>query len=541
MTIWKRGMRRRDLLGAAVIACASQGVATLSAVPAAANIDRLVIVMSPPVVESNLIWVAGIAERLPFLQSLVGNDPVTGAYDNSGLARAWEANEDRTEWTFYLHEDAEFHFGWGPVTAHDVVHSYELHTGPDAQYGGLPRLRAKEVEALDNHTVVFRFDTPYIDYAFVHAGRVEMMIYSRAQYEAEGQEGYHRRPAGTAPYQYVERRIGEGVLLERAPDQWQGIEPDFAELELRYVTEPATKLAMLLTGEAHIVDLPREIQREALDAGFEIVASRNPAMTTGANFNGLYQRTGDEAHSPDLPWADVRVREAMNRAVNREEMIEILYGGRAEIVPSMVFDPRHEGWLPELMERFEADYGYDPERAKELLAEAGYPDAFPDPVIPIVSSVLTGNPEFGTMTELLQVYFEEIGLQTEIREMDWASLGALGRGRRAYLVHPIRNAPIRPTETGLQTFFTSQGAPYGGYESDAIEGLVEELRRTIDQDERERIAAEAFTYLYGQYADMPLAAVDFELVVDPKVVAGWTFPGVTTNSVSHWHLIKAAE
>ena len=170
-----------------------------------------------------------------------------------------------------------------------------------------------------------------------------------------------------------------------------------------------------------------------------------------------------------------------------------------------------------------------------------YPDAFPDPVIPIVSSVLTGNPEFGTMTELLQVYFEEIGLQTEIREMDWASLGALGRGREAYMIGPIRNAPIRPTEAGLVNFFTSRGTPYGGYEDDTIEGLADELVRTIDPDERNRIAAEAFTYLFEQYADMPLAALHAEVTVDPEVVSGWTFPGVTTNSVSHWHLIEAAQ
>jgi len=204
-------------------------------------------------------------------------------------------------------------------------------------------------------------------------------------------------------------------------------------------------------------------------------------------------------------------------------------------------DARHEGYAPELAERFEEMYGYDPERAKELLAEAGYPDAFPDPVIPIVSSVLTGNPEFGTMTELLQVYFEEIGLQTEIREMDWASLGALGRGREAYMIGPIRNAPIRPTEAGLVNFFASRGTPYGGYEDDTIEGLADELVRTIDPDERNRIAAEAFTYLFEQYADMPLAALHAEVTVDPEVVSGWTFPGVTTNSVSHWHLIEAAQ
>jgi len=189
--------------------------------------ERVVVVMDPPVVESNLLWQSGIGEPLPWMQSLVGNDPVTGLYDDSGLARAWEASDDFTEWTFHLHEHAEFHFDWGPVTAADVVHSYELHTGPDATYAGIELLRAAEVEAIDDDTVVFRFDEPRTDYAFHHAGRVEMLVYSKAQYEAEGVQGYHDRPAGTAPYRYVERGLGEGTLAERVEDHWQGIEPHF--------------------------------------------------------------------------------------------------------------------------------------------------------------------------------------------------------------------------------------------------------------------------------------------------------------------------
>jgi peptide/nickel transport system substrate-binding protein len=512
----------------------------LLAASAAAAAERVVVAIDPPTVETNLFW-SGIGERMPSMQALVGQDAITGEYDNSELAERWETNDEFTEWTFHLHQDAEFHFDWGPVTAHDVVHSYELHTGPDSTIVGVEHLRAQEVEALDDHTVVFRFDEPRTDYAFHHASRGSMAVYSKAQYEAEGEQGYVDRPAGTAPYQFVERRPGEGLLFEHAEDNWQGVTPDFRELELRWAPEPATKLAMLLAGEAHIADLPRELQGEALAQGMKIIASQNPAMTTGANFGGLYTKSGDPAYNPDLPWADVRVREAMNRALDRDTMIEILYDGRATKVPSWIMHPPHEGYVPELEERLEEMYGYDPERAKELLAEAGYPEAFPDPVIPIVSSVLTGNPEFGAMAELLQVYFEEIGLQTEIREMDWASLGALGRGRQAYLIGPIRNAPIRPTEAGLVNFFTSRGTPYGGYESDTSERLADELVRTIDPDERHRIAQEAFIYLFENYADMPLAALHAEVTVNPEVVADWTFPGVTTNSVSHWHLIERAD
>ena len=145
------------------------------------------------------------------------------------------------------------------------------------------------------------------------------------------------------------------------------------------------------------------------------------------------------------------------------------------------------------------------------------------------------------MAELLQVYFEAIGLQTEMREMDWATLGNLGRNREAYLISPVRNAPIRPTEAALVNFHTVRGTRYGGYESDTSEGLADKLEQTINPEERNKIAQEAFTYLFEQYADMPLAAVFAELTVDPTVVKDWTFPGVSTNSVSHYHLIAAAE
>jgi peptide/nickel transport system substrate-binding protein len=522
------------------IAMALATVMTVGWSADAAATDRVILAFNPPTQETNLFW-HGIGEKMPSMQSLVGNDPLTGAYDNSELAAEWSANEAFTEWTFRLHEDAEFHHGWGPVTSADVIHSYELHTGPDSTIVALAQLRAEEVEALDDHTVVFRFAEPRTDYTFQHAGRGAMVVYSKAQYDAEGIDGYHSKPAGTAAYQYVERRVGEGILFEAVPDHWQGVTPDFPELYIRFAGEPATKLALLLAGEAHIVDLPREIQGEALGAGKTTIASQNPAMHTGAFFKGVYNRTGDEAHRPDLPWGDVRIREAMNRALDREQMIEILYDGRAEPVARWGMHPPHEGYVPELAERFEEMYGYDPDRARELLAEAGYPDAFPDPVVPIIVTALTGNPEFATMAELLQVFFEDIGLQTEMREMDWASLGALARAREDYVIAPSRNAPIRPSEAGIVNFFTTRGTPYGGLEDDTIEGLADALQNEIDPDERQRLAAEAWTYLFDIYADIPLAALHFELSVDPTVVADWTFPGVTTNSVSHYHLIKAAE
>ena len=126
-----------------------------------------------------------------------------------------------------------------------------------------------------------------------------MVVYSKAQFDKEGVDGYVAKPAGTGAYQFVERQPGAGVTFERVADHWQGTVPDFEMLELRWKSEPATKLALLLSGEAHIGDLPREIQAEALAAGKTIIKSKNPAMSTGAIFNGMYGKSGDPARRDD--------------------------------------------------------------------------------------------------------------------------------------------------------------------------------------------------------------------------------------------------
>jgi peptide/nickel transport system substrate-binding protein len=528
----------------ALLALAGLGLVGASAFTSAASTsaaaERVVLAINPPTAETNRFWTGGDWSSIgQAMEMLVGADPLTGAFDNSALAESWSHSDDFRSWTFRLKEGVHFHHGWGEVTAEDVIHSYELHTAPDSTLTSVGQLRGAEVEALDRYTVRFTYADPRRDFLFLHGPRGEMYVYSKAQYDAEGLEGYDRRLVGTGHYQFVERAPGR-ILFERIEDHHSGHVPDFAELELRFLDEASTKLAMLLAGEAHIADLPRELMPDALGGGMEIIQSALPTMQTVIVFNGLYCTDGDPACRPDLPWYDVRVRAAINHAIDRDALIEVLFDGRAEKLVRFAMKEGHEGYDPTLAEQFEERYGYDPERAKELLAEAGYPDAFPDPVIPLVLTEIPGQPELATQTELVQIFLEAAGLQTEIRQLDHASMGALGRGRQAYVLNPIRNAPIRPSEISFRAFYTPTGGPYQGWEEQATVDLIDAFIEAADAGERDEIARQIFVRLFDQYIDIPIAEVFTEVAVNPEVVGGWTFPGMTSAGIGHWHLIQAA-
>lgn len=401
----------------------------------------------------------------------------------------------------------------------------------------MAQLKGVTAEALDEKTVKFTLPAPQVDFLFAHGGRGSLVIYSKAQFDAEGIEGYDARPAGTGEFQFVSRTVGQGLSFERVDGHWSGKDALIEKLDLRFIAEPATALATLLSKESDIAILPRELQPDAIAAGFEVISSTNAANQTAMLFNGTFLQEGDDKLVETLPWLDVRVREAINRSIDRKAVIDVLYDGRAQILPVFGMDPRHEGYMPELAARFEEAYGYDPDRARALLAEAGYPENFPNPVVPILSTNLAGNPEFPTMAELMQVFLEEVGIQTEIRELDWAGLGALRRAREATLFHPMRNMPVKPSAVGINNYYASAGRPNVNYEDPIVEELNGRYRASIDVAERNDLAGQIFTRVFENYAVAPLASLSAEIMVNPETVSSWQFPGVTSAGVSHFHLI----
>ena len=272
--------------------------------------------------ESNRFWMVSRPDHLqydPFLETLLEVDPKSGEY-TPRLAEKWSASPDYKEWTFTLRKGVQFHFGYGPLTARDVVHSHSLMVKPEstATLAGFWR-QVDKVEAVNDHQVVFRFKRPttVMPYAASRAG--DLRIVSRAQWDKEGLEGFEKRPAGTGSYRYLGRQPGLSISFERVDNHWKD-KPAYKELVFRLAREDATRLAMLLSGEAHIADLPRELQKDAIKKGMKIFSSSFPVDWMTVYLGGMYFLPGDPAFKPDVAWTKKGVRQALNMAINRKEL-----------------------------------------------------------------------------------------------------------------------------------------------------------------------------------------------------------------------------
>ncbi|RPH80841.1 MAG: ABC transporter substrate-binding protein, partial [Candidatus Rokuibacteriota bacterium] len=284
--------------------------------------------------ESNRFWVVARPDHLqydPFLETLLEVDPKTGDY-TPRLAEKWSPSADFKEWTFHLRKGVQFHFGHGPFTAKDVVHSHSLMLRPEATatLAGFWR-QVEKVEAVNDHLVVFRFKRPttVMPYAASRAG--DLRIVSKAQWDKEGQEGYEKQPAGTGSYRYVGRQPGLSVSYERIDNHWRGEKPAFKELVFRLAREESTRLALVLSGEAHIADLPRELQKDALKRGMKIYSSSFPVDWMTVYLGGQYYLPGDPAFKPDVALTKKPVRQALNMAINRKELLNTVFAGKGTL------------------------------------------------------------------------------------------------------------------------------------------------------------------------------------------------------------------
>jgi peptide/nickel transport system substrate-binding protein len=505
-----------------------------------ARVSRLIF-GSAGFTESNRFWNIARPEHLqydPFLETLLDIDPKTGEF-TPRLAEKWQASHDLKEWTFWLRKGVQFHNGWGEFTAKDVVHSHSLLVREDAtgSFVGIWR-NVEEVKAVDDYQVVFRMKRPVSMIPYLTSRSCDLRMVSKAQWDKEGIEGFDKRPAGTGSYRYIDRKLGLSITYERVDKHWAGERPDFKELEIRLVPEATTRLAMLLGGEAHIVDLPRELQQEAIGRGMKLFSSSQPVDWISVYFGGQYYLPGDEKFQANVPWTNKKVRQALNMAVNRKELLDTLFAGKA--VPAYVSGwlPISEGWNPSWVERFDQLYGYNPAKGKELLKEAGYaPGTLP---MKIIAFTNPGESEGPQVAEALGIYFKEVGIDATIEVIDWAKVRDMGRSKSAHCCIWPNIITWRPSEEWIRGSYSGLGTGHN-FVDEFIQKNYLAWAQAVTPAERQRLAQAIGDHLYENFADMPLFWFYNEVAANPKVVADWTYPGLGGGRSTHFHLLKAAK
>lgn len=515
------------------------------------EVEELVFALSPPDPESNQMWSvspAGMFQMEPYAERLLGNDPVTGEAIPE-LAVAWDVNDDSTEWTFELRQGVQFHHGWGEFTAEDVAHSIEIAAQETSVIPWAETWRSAEVEILGDYEIVVTFPEPNFFAEDNFSGvNSDGMIMSKAQWDSDGVEGVDEKPAGTGHYMYAERALGEDITFERNPDHWSGELANFERLKFRWDPEDSSRLALVQTGDAHITDVTRELHSQAFDAGLESVKSGKINHQSFLVIGGLSYGQENSAENPyepnmEIPWvADVRVRQALNKAIDREAILEVIYEDEisgAEKVINTGWTEASEGWNDSWEADFDEYYGYDPERAVELIKEAGYEPSDLEPKL--LSFTLGGSPEISLLAELVQSMWQSIGINATIEETQWSSItGPLpDREPMEGSLHHLRNTPIRPAQS-WHADLGAESSRFGMFNNQKTEELFGEWEASSDPDERDRLAQQVGDEWFYESGTIPMAQFSLSLIVDPTIVSDWVFPGVTSRGLTHFELIEPA-
>jgi peptide/nickel transport system substrate-binding protein len=343
--------------------------------------------------------------------------------------------------------------------------------------------------------------------------------------------------------------LGRYVLYERTPTpHWKHGVVDWKELQMTWTLEEPTRYAQLLAGETHLTEVNKDLTDQLVAQGYKLVRSRGTAQQVQIGFGGLYFGTEDKATGryigttgtldENVPWTKKKVRQAMNKAINREELRQVLYKGRAELMYVHGFYPDLPGWDPTWKDRFPEMYGYDPEAAKTLLKEAGYPNGFKAKawLFPFA-----GAPELIPLMEAVQIQLLEVGIELEMVEADWiGNVRPTLRDRKAhnfiYAIPPSKKA----VESQIAAFNAGKAIIHQ-FEDDTIFGMWQELLQTADAEKRDKILRDIGNYKFENFETIPLFHAFIEVIMDPKIVSDWAFPGWDGGDIGHTWRITACK
>ncbi|MFN0072961.1 MAG: ABC transporter substrate-binding protein [Chloroflexota bacterium] len=509
------------------------------------SVQRVVMSIAPATIESNDVRHVGQTSTWqikPIYEYLLGVDSATGKLVPQ-LATEWKMEKDGLAIRFMLRKGVPFHHDSGEFTAKDVVFSWQNLTRPDSLHNesGWWRALVKEIEVVNDYEVVFNLSR--VDSGFFRAiGESEsgMEMRSLVHYEKAGEPTMQSQPiAGTGPYQYRSRVQGSNVIFDRVPYQHWRVTPDFPEFEFRFQKEASTRLAALQAGEVHIANLPEDLLVDAQKRGYQVVKGTQAALRAAGGFQCCFLndiRDPSKGYKyPDSPLMDVRVRKALNKAINRDELNKAFFGGKGELMYVNHFHPTRPGWNPDWEKRFPDEYGYDPAKARALLAEAGKSDLRTN------MHVFTLPQYSGAddIAESIAGYWEKIGVTVSRVQIEGDARQAGTREQR-YDNHFWMYGTSSSLLTGIFTQSSSRGSRTAPVEDPVVDKLLDDVRATFDEDKQEVLFRQLGEEIFVRQINAPLFWLPAEVLVNTRVVGGWEFPGSITGNWTHLHNVKAA-
>jgi peptide/nickel transport system substrate-binding protein len=385
-----------------------------------------------------------------------------GERQGNSLAKSWTESPDGLVYEFILRQGLRFHNG-DPFTAEDVKFSFERYKGTGAK-----ELQAKvaSVEIVDPHTVRFHLKEPWPDFMTFYGSSATAagLVVPKKYLEQVGDEGFLQHPIGLGPYKFVSHTPGVEVVLEAYADYWRKV-PNIKRIVIRGVPDVTTRLAMLKRQEADFVSaLQGAAAEEAMrDPNLKVVDTRHPSI--------FWIEFADQ-WDPKSPWADKRLRLAVNYALDRKAISDAACLG---------FCPPAGVIIPRLM-----DYAlqveppvYDPQKAKALLAEAGYPNG-------IDAGEFVPIPPFYDVAEGVVNYLNAVGIRVRMRNMERAAFLSAWREKKLHGLFMTAVGASGNAATRVEGFIYSKGTyAYGGYPD--IDALFQQQANERDRAKREAV------------------------------------------------------
>ncbi|MGV3649971.1 MAG: ABC transporter substrate-binding protein [Devosia sp.] len=410
----------------------------------------------------------------------------TGAVEPA-LASAWTVSEDGLTYTFTLAEDVIFHDGTS-FDAEDVVFTFERIRAPEsinaqkALYAGI-----ESVTAIDPVTVEIRLQAPSGQFLF-DIGRGDAVIVAPESAENNG-----TTPIGTGPFAFVEWRRGAEVVLERFGNYW-GEAPALARATYLFIPDIAARVNALLAG--------------TVDGTYNMGTQTLPVFLNNPRFKVLEGTTEGETilaiNNAKPPFNDLRVRQALNHAIDRQAVIDGASGGYGTPIGSH-FAPHHPYYVD-----LTGTYPYDPDKARALLAEAGFPDGLDATLkLPPVDYARNGGQIIASQLAEVGVRVEQINVEFPV----WLEDVFTNKDFDLTII-----SHVEPFDIGIY----ANPDYYFGFDDAEFRGIMARLNRAVDDADRRALAEDAQRRLAQEAVNVFLYELPQIGVWDARLEGQWT-------------------